>query len=244
MAHPKEYGSSYVEAIVPISNISMPCTMDYSVKDQAVFFAQTAATGNGAGQCQIERQNIDGTSRQMIAKGLMACDGIAYDWMAENLFWIDSGFRMIGVFKIANSNASKILLRDGEMKPSSIALDPGQGLMYFGMRQIAGDGKIESAWMDGTHRTVIVRGKDGDVLWPSSLSINYMEKKLYWCDTSSIERVSLNGDDRERLYVRDAASIKFYPSAIAYLNEYIFFTETSDMKIKRMELQNTSVLNG
>lgn len=57
-------------------------------------------------------------------------------------------------------------------------------------------GKIEQAWMDGTNRKPLI---DSNLQWPNGLSIDYAEKKLYWCDAflDKIERAGLDGSKRE-----------------------------------------------
>lgn len=57
-------------------------------------------------------------------------------------------------------------------------------------------GKIERAWMDGRNRDVFV---ENNLQWPNGLSIDYVDKKLYWCDAylHKIERIGLDGSNRE-----------------------------------------------
>ena len=57
-------------------------------------------------------------------------------------------------------------------------------------------GKIEQAWMDGTNRKSLI---ETQLQWPNGLSIDYAEKKLYWCDAflDKIERAELDGRHRE-----------------------------------------------
>jgi len=57
-------------------------------------------------------------------------------------------------------------------------------------------GKIERAWMDGTNKLSLI---DKDLQWPNGLSIDYVGKKLYWCDAflDKIERAGLDGKGRE-----------------------------------------------
>jgi hypothetical protein len=57
-------------------------------------------------------------------------------------------------------------------------------------------GKIEQAWMDGTNRKSLI---ESQLQWPNGLSIDYIEKKLYWCDAflDKIERAGLDGSNRE-----------------------------------------------
>lgn len=57
-------------------------------------------------------------------------------------------------------------------------------------------GKIEHAWMDGTHRKPLI---ETQLQWPNGLSIDYIGKMLYWCDAflDKIERAALDGSNRQ-----------------------------------------------
>lgn len=58
-------------------------------------------------------------------------------------------------------------------------------------------GQIESAWMDGSHRSVFVSGKN--LLWPNGLTIDYKTDFVYWADGhfDRIERIHMNGTNRQ-----------------------------------------------
>lgn len=95
--------------------------------------------------------------------------------------------------------------------------------------------------MDGTHKSTLVDGSKNRMMqWPSSLTIDYMEKKLYWCDprTSLIERISLDGTAREVLLVNGAGN-EFFPYSIAYYNEYVFWTDDMVANISRIHINAT-----
>lgn len=57
-------------------------------------------------------------------------------------------------------------------------------------------GKIERAWMNGDKRQVFV---DSELQWPNGLTVDYLTRKLYWCDAylDKIERIHLDGSKRE-----------------------------------------------
>ncbi|GAA6067749.1 low-density lipoprotein receptor-related protein 1B-like [Tachysurus ichikawai] len=53
-------------------------------------------------------------------------------------------------------------------------------------------GRIEKAWMDGSHRQVFVFS---DVLWPNGLTLERSTETVYWCDAyhRRIEKIQFNG---------------------------------------------------
>lgn len=58
-------------------------------------------------------------------------------------------------------------------------------------------GRLERAWMDGSHRDIFVTSKT--VLWPNGLSLDIPAGRLYWVDAfyDRIETILLNGTDRK-----------------------------------------------
>lgn len=57
--------------------------------------------------------------------------------------------------------------------------------------------RIESAWMDGQHREVLV--KEEDLGWPTGLALDYLNgNRIYWCDSKEniIESMKPDGTDR------------------------------------------------
>lgn len=97
------------------------------------------------------------------------------------------------------------------------------------------------AWMDGTNKSVLVGGsKSRMIQWPSSLTIDFMSNKLYWCDprTSLIERISLDNGQRE-IVLKNGAGKDFFPYSIAFYNGYIFWTDDMVANISRIHINST-----
>lgn len=105
-------------------------------------------------------------------------------------------------------------------------------------------GQIMLAWMDGTHRNVFVdvcvnKTTCTDIQWPSSLTIDHIGRKLYWCDPrkETIERIDLNGKNRE-VIVQRSNSGNLYPYSMVYHNHLIFFTDILSGNIMKVSLQD------
>lgn len=57
--------------------------------------------------------------------------------------------------------------------------------------------RIESAWMDGQHRQVLL---DEDLGWPTGLALDYLNgDRIYWCDSKEniIESMKPDGSERK-----------------------------------------------
>lgn len=68
----------------------------------------------------------------VVQHGLATPEGLAVDWIAGNLYWIDSNLDQIEVAKL-NGGMRTTLIAGGMEHPRALALDPGQGLVlvYF-----------------------------------------------------------------------------------------------------------------
>ncbi len=56
-------------------------------------------------------------------------------------------------------------------------------------------GRIEKAWMDGSHRQIFVTS---NMLWPNGLTLDHSSSVMYWCDAyyDHVEKIYLNGSHR------------------------------------------------
>lgn len=123
---------------------------------------------------------------------------------------------------------------------SSLSLDPKKGILYYST-WVSHDnkGQIMCSWMDGTHKVVFVEANNSDMQWPSSLTLDHIERKLYWCDprTKTIERVGLDGKNRE-IIIHRKLNDNFYPFSMAYHDNYIFYTDMSVGNITKVHIKD------
>lgn len=75
----------------------------------------------------ITRVFINGSDIEKIVDlGLEAPEGIAFDWIADNLYWSDTITRRIEMMRI-EGGSRKILLWQNLIEPKNIAVDPQRG---------------------------------------------------------------------------------------------------------------------
>ena len=62
-----------------------------------------------------------------------------------------------------------------------------------------GSPKIESAYMDGSNREVIV---STDLVYPQSITADYIQQRVYWVDTNLdvVESVKYDGSQRVKIF--------------------------------------------
>ncbi|RWS16465.1 low-density lipoprotein receptor-related protein 2-like protein [Dinothrombium tinctorium] len=137
-------------------------------------------------------QNLD-------VKGLSKPTDIAIDWVGRNIYWTDSDLSSVKskgrVFvSLIDGRYKKTLLSTALERPTSIALDPELGIMFF--TDAGSAPKIESSWMDGTRRRIVINEKLG---YPAGIVIDYAGgHRIYWSDSklNTIESAKSDGSNR------------------------------------------------
>lgn len=206
----------------PLVNLTNVVGLDFDYKDNKLFFTRIRPDGS------ISWINIDQPDKiNVILKGPINPEGIAYDWTSKKIYWTDSANRSIYAM---NLNATQIVMIVRVERPRAIVVDPCEGYLYFtDWGRFGNSGKIYRTTMAGNMKEVIV----GDGLTqPSGLAIDYDDHKLYWTDAlrEKIERSDLNGKNREVL-----VSATIYPFAITVFGNYIYWTDLQLRGVYRVE---------
>ena len=142
---------NYSDSVIPIKFSSNSIVaIDYDPVDKMVYWSDLYVG--------INRANVQSKSKQeqILLQDVNDPEGIAIDYHGRNIFWTDIGKYHIEVAKLDGS-FRKILISDDLHKPRDIALDLVNGYMYWS--DWGNSARIERAWMDGTHREIIVKGK-------------------------------------------------------------------------------------
>lgn len=63
---------------------------------------------------------------EVVQRGLATAEGLAVDWIGENLYWVESSLDQIEVAKLDGS-FRKTLIAGNMESPRAIALDPRYG---------------------------------------------------------------------------------------------------------------------
>ncbi|XP_039721687.1 prolow-density lipoprotein receptor-related protein 1 isoform X1 [Pteropus medius] len=220
------------EHMIPIENLMNPRALDFHAETGFIYFADTTSY-------LIGRQKIDGTERETILKdGIHNVEGVAVDWMGDNLYWTDDGpKKTISVARLEKAAQTRKTLIEGKMThPRAIVVDPLNGWMYWtDWEEDPKDsrrGRLERAWMDGSHRDIFVTSKT--VLWPNGLSLDIPAGRLYWVDAfyDRIETVLLNGTDRKIVYEGPELNHAF---GLCHHGNYLFWTEYRSGSVYRLE---------
>lgn len=201
----------------PISKILMATDIDYTYDDDYIFWVDR---DDGS----ITRIKRDTTNYQVIVHGVEKIEGVAIDWIAQNIYWVDSDYDIIEVARLNGTSRHVILSGDTE-KPNTIAVHPVQGYLFWSDMGLPP--RIERALLDGSERIVLV---NSSIQIVNDLAIDYLEDKLYWCDSrlDIIERISLDGSNREVVLSGSSGRLES-PISITLYDNFLFWADTNHL---------------
>ncbi|KAG9349405.1 hypothetical protein JZ751_027848 [Albula glossodonta] len=225
------------EHMVQIEDLVSPRALDFHAETSYIYFADTTSF-------LIGRQKIDGSGRETILKDdLDNVEGLSVDWIGNNLYWTNDGYRKtISVARLESSAQTRKTLLEGDMShPRAIVVDPLNGWMYWTdwEEDEVNDsiGRIEKAWMDGSNRQIFVTS---NMLWPNGLTLDYGTSTMYWCDAyyDHIEKIFLNGTNRRVVYNGKELN---HPFGISHFHNNIYWTDYMNASIFQLDLSSGEV---
>ncbi|KAI1293709.1 Prolow-density lipoprotein receptor-related protein 1 [Halotydeus destructor] len=203
------------QLLPPLSKVVIASRLDYSYEENLIYWVDS---DDGT----ISRIRRDTTQLKTILHGLESIEGIAVDWIAKNVYWLDPSYDVIEVSRLNGSNRMVILSGDME-KPSSIAIHPVAGYLFFtdqGHPQ-----RIERARLDGSERRVLVN-ESKQLSLITNIAVDLVDDKLYWCDSrqDSIERIGIDGTNRQ--VVLKGNEVIQNPVSLTVYQNWVYWVDT------------------
>ena len=185
--------------MVPVAGLFRPTAIDVHWASKYLYFSDPQTL-------KIQRVKLleEKTLKEdFISVGLNKVEGLAVDWVGNNLYFADEGLQAIFVASLKQPDLRRTLVRDRTNHVRSLAVDPASGRLFWsnwnniegtttaGLQQQSA-GSILWSWMDGSEAEVLL---DYDLQWPNGLTFDPATSMLYWCDTflNKIERLNLTG---------------------------------------------------
>jgi integrin beta 2 len=161
--------------------------------------------------------------KSIIESGLSTTEAVAIDWMAENIYWVDSSLRQIEVAKKSGLHR-RTLISEDMSNPRSIALDPRVGYLFWSDWD-AGNPRIERSTLAGENRKAIFLIKSLKGSWPNGITLDYVKKRIFFLDAKSkeIHTIDYDGNDDRRILKND--EYLSHPFAITIYENYIYWTD-------------------
>jgi hypothetical protein len=66
------------------------------------------------------------STETIISANLTTPDGLAVDWIADNIYWTDAGRQVLEVARLDGSSR-KVIIQDGLDEPRALAIFPRKG---------------------------------------------------------------------------------------------------------------------
>lgn len=178
------------DVVLPIEGVHGAVVLDFHFQRSILFYADV----NIDAIRSIDMLNYT-NARTIVSTGLSTPNGLAVDWIANNIYWSDSGVKVIEVARLDGS-CRKVLIRENLDDPRAMILYPKKAFMFWA--DWGANPKIERALMNGGDRRTII---NSDVGFPTGLAIDFDAKKLYWADAlqDRIEMADFDGKKRQQV---------------------------------------------
>lgn len=150
------------DVVLPINGIYGAVVLDYHYNLSRIFYADV----NIDVVKSVEMTNPKST-KTIVSSGLLTPNGLAVDWMANNIFWSDHELKVIEVARLDGS-CRKVLINSSLSDPRSLIVYPKRGLIFW--TDWGNPPRIERSLMDGSEKKIIVSENLG---YPTGLAIDF-----------------------------------------------------------------------
>lgn len=108
----------YMDVVLPINGVHGAVVLDYHYRENMLFFADVNLD-------VIRRVNLLNftDSRVIVSTDVLTPNGIAVDWIADNIYWSDTDRKLIEVSRLDGSSRKRIV-EDDLGDPRSLIVHP------------------------------------------------------------------------------------------------------------------------
>ena len=114
---------SSTDLVTPLSGLSRAVALDYGTELDRVFW--TDVNDHAIFQAFVSVSRIENAT-SLLFQDLGVPDGLAWDWIGQNVFYTDAGLDRIGVVAVFGLYHAPVIAHDLD-EPRAIALDPLAG---------------------------------------------------------------------------------------------------------------------
>lgn len=225
--------STNEKLILPIGDLLDVTAVQYDANGNCVMWSDRAYNIIGR-QCL----NDDNRSMEVLAAiGINEVTHLAYDWMSELLFFIDSGRQTVEMISTSGRGDATlgrmhrtIIQAREDMELFSLVVHPGHGYIFWCEYHRNGQ-HIARANLDGSQQRVLVRLTDFDIRHP--LAIDYEDERIYWLNVlyNYIARCSIHGNSCVKV-VTEQRKYNVYRALVVQANQ-IYWYEYRQKSIRR-----------
>ncbi|KAG8195495.1 hypothetical protein JTE90_010798 [Oedothorax gibbosus] len=165
--------------------------------------------------------NPRSATKQVLVESCVTPDGVAVDWIHDNLYWTDADTDVVAVARLVDGSLITTLVKKDLHDPRAIVIDPNVGLMFW--TDWGRNPRIERAGMDGSQRRVIITS---GIKWPNGLAIDLLARCIYWIDGSTRVLSSSNYDGEDEKVILTGTPLK-HPFSLDILGDWLYWTDWS-----------------
>ncbi|XP_053950646.1 low-density lipoprotein receptor-related protein 4 [Anastrepha ludens] len=209
----------YMDVVLPISAVHGAVVLDYHFRKKWLFFADVNTD-------IIRRINLTNMSdsKVIVSKDLLTPNGIAVDWIADNIYWSDTDRKIIEVARL-NGTSRKELITDDLGDPRSLIVHPRKGYLFWS--DWDAPARIERSLLDGSNRTLIVTENLG---FPTGLTLDFDNRRLFWADALEDNIASVDYNGKRRTKIVDYAP---HPFGLTMFDNSIYWTDWYNKSVYR-----------
>ncbi|KAK9880927.1 hypothetical protein WA026_013260 [Henosepilachna vigintioctopunctata] len=170
---------------------------------------------------KISRLDRGQEAVDIISNGLDLVEGLAYDWIGGNIYWLDSKLNTIEVSKENGTNRI-VLVKENITQPRGMCLDPSPGTRWLFWTDWGENPRIERIGMDGTNRSIIINTK---IYWPNGLTLDTTTQRVYFADSKLdfIDFCYYNGTGRQQVLA--GSHYLLHPHSLTLFEETLYWTD-------------------
>lgn len=170
---------------------------------------------------KISRLDRGKEPQEIITTGLDLVEGLAYDWIGRNLYWLDSKLNTI---EVCNENGSNrlVMVRENITQPRGMCLDPSATAKWIFWTDWGENPRIERIGMDGTMRETIINTK---IYWPNGLTLDTTTQRIYFADSKLdfIDFCYYNGTGRQQVLA--SSHYLLHPHSLSLFEDTLYWTD-------------------
>ncbi|KAK6194553.1 hypothetical protein SNE40_000170 [Patella caerulea] len=193
------------------------CSIDFNYRDNVIYWSDYY-------ESKVYSLKVNGgdyEQRVILEDGLDFPEGLAYDWIHNNLYISD--FRRHEILVVNPDTGDKRTLITGVPDIRDVEVDPRTGWLYWisGWEDTA---VLMKSTLDGQNQVVI----SSDLAMPKTLSLDYDEQRLYWTEMSPlniIKSIGVDGEGLTTVYQTVSGRLSTPPKYLTISREYLYWNQ-------------------
>ena len=206
--------------VLPLTNVNNVITLEFDVDDNCVMY----------GDIELDKifiQCLNGSKpRVLVEANLNSVEGMAYDWIAKTLYFVDGTRRTVDMVRVDMNYGGRmrknVLGEKALTKPRGLAVHPAYGYLFYSDWNDKRP-HIGRANMDGTDLKTFFQKPL--VQWPNGISVDHIANRVYWVDAHKDFIASCDIYGRDFKKVLGSIPELVHPFAVAVHKELMYWDD-------------------